>query len=219
MPGKRAPTVPELGEFLLKMGIAKYKLPERIETIDAFPAHQGGQGGQGEDARHDRREDRGRDNPEPGCLTSRPLSSSGDTMNAEPMRPINVNSKLLAVTARAAVSIDVHHHFNPTLKDNEGNPWSVQMALDEMDQKRSFDRYRIARPVNDVGSKDRPGRVRELERMGRPNLSGSSRPLRPVRVTAAAARRSGARRDRPCIRRASCRWDRHVDQRGRYLVE
>ena len=27
----------ELGEFLLKMGIAKYKLPERIETIDAFP--------------------------------------------------------------------------------------------------------------------------------------------------------------------------------------
>ena len=35
--GKRAPTVPELGEFLLKMGIAKYKLPERIETIDAFP--------------------------------------------------------------------------------------------------------------------------------------------------------------------------------------
>ena len=36
-PGRRAPTVPELGEFLLKMGIAKYKLPERIETIDAFP--------------------------------------------------------------------------------------------------------------------------------------------------------------------------------------
>ena len=35
--GKRAPTVPELGEFLLKMGIAKYKLPERIETIDTFP--------------------------------------------------------------------------------------------------------------------------------------------------------------------------------------
>ena len=35
--GRRAPTVAELGEFLLRMGIAKYKLPERIETIDAFP--------------------------------------------------------------------------------------------------------------------------------------------------------------------------------------
>jgi non-ribosomal peptide synthetase component E (peptide arylation enzyme) len=35
--GRRAPTVPELGEFLLRMGIAKYKLPERVETIDAFP--------------------------------------------------------------------------------------------------------------------------------------------------------------------------------------
>jgi non-ribosomal peptide synthetase component E (peptide arylation enzyme) len=35
--GRRVPTVAELGEFLLRMGIAKYKLPERIETIDAFP--------------------------------------------------------------------------------------------------------------------------------------------------------------------------------------
>ena len=35
--GRRAPTVAELGEFLLRMGIAKYKLPERIETLDAFP--------------------------------------------------------------------------------------------------------------------------------------------------------------------------------------
>ena len=27
----------ELGEFLIKLGVAKYKIPERIETIDAFP--------------------------------------------------------------------------------------------------------------------------------------------------------------------------------------
>ncbi|MDB5608077.1 MAG: putative metal-dependent hydrolase, TIM-barrel fold [Bradyrhizobium sp.] len=31
------------------------------------------------------------------------------------------------------VSIDVHHHFNPTLRDNGGNPWSIEMALDELD--------------------------------------------------------------------------------------
>ena len=28
--------------------------------------------------------------------------------------------------------IDVHHHFNPDYKDNEGRPWSVQMSLDEL---------------------------------------------------------------------------------------
>ena len=27
----------ELSEFLIKLGIAKYKIPERIEIIDAFP--------------------------------------------------------------------------------------------------------------------------------------------------------------------------------------
>lgn len=36
-PGERLPTVAELGEFLLAQGIAKFKLPERIEAIDAFP--------------------------------------------------------------------------------------------------------------------------------------------------------------------------------------
>ncbi len=36
-PGQRAPTVAELGSFLLGLGIAKYKLPERVEEIHAFP--------------------------------------------------------------------------------------------------------------------------------------------------------------------------------------
>lgn len=36
-PGKRLPTVAELGEFLLVQGIAKFKIPERIEAIDVFP--------------------------------------------------------------------------------------------------------------------------------------------------------------------------------------
>jgi non-ribosomal peptide synthetase component E (peptide arylation enzyme) len=35
--GRKAPTVAELSEFLIKLGIAKYKIPERIEIIDAFP--------------------------------------------------------------------------------------------------------------------------------------------------------------------------------------
>ncbi len=36
-PGAAAPTVAELGVFLAGLGLAKYKFPERIETIEAFP--------------------------------------------------------------------------------------------------------------------------------------------------------------------------------------
>ena len=36
-PGHATPNLKELGEFMLAQGIAKYKLPERLESIDAFP--------------------------------------------------------------------------------------------------------------------------------------------------------------------------------------
>jgi non-ribosomal peptide synthetase component E (peptide arylation enzyme) len=35
--GRTVPTVKELGDFLTAKGLAKFKLPERIEAIDAFP--------------------------------------------------------------------------------------------------------------------------------------------------------------------------------------
>jgi non-ribosomal peptide synthetase component E (peptide arylation enzyme) len=35
-PGKRV-TVKELADFLIECGIAKYKLPERVELVDDFP--------------------------------------------------------------------------------------------------------------------------------------------------------------------------------------
>jgi len=35
--GRPLPSVRELGEFLMSQGLAKYKLPERIEACDAFP--------------------------------------------------------------------------------------------------------------------------------------------------------------------------------------
>ncbi len=37
LPGKSAPKLGELGEFLLAFGLAKYKLPERLEIMDEFP--------------------------------------------------------------------------------------------------------------------------------------------------------------------------------------
>jgi hypothetical protein len=45
-------------------------------------------------------------------------------------------------SSQGAVSIDVHHHFNPTFKDNESNPWSVRMALDELDRNGIASRSR-----------------------------------------------------------------------------
>ena len=36
-PGKSTPSLPDLGAFLIGLGLAKYKLPERIETIVEFP--------------------------------------------------------------------------------------------------------------------------------------------------------------------------------------
>jgi non-ribosomal peptide synthetase component E (peptide arylation enzyme) len=36
-PGQTAPALAELGEFLLGLGLAKYKLPERLEIIAEFP--------------------------------------------------------------------------------------------------------------------------------------------------------------------------------------
>ncbi len=35
--GRSAPTLAGLGEFMQALGVAKYKIPERIETVDAFP--------------------------------------------------------------------------------------------------------------------------------------------------------------------------------------
>jgi non-ribosomal peptide synthetase component E (peptide arylation enzyme) len=40
--GHAAPTVAELGAFLQHYGMAKYKWPERVETVDAFPTTHSG---------------------------------------------------------------------------------------------------------------------------------------------------------------------------------
>ena len=41
-PGRPLPTVLALGQFLLEQGLAKFKLPERIEPIDTFPLTRAG---------------------------------------------------------------------------------------------------------------------------------------------------------------------------------
>ena len=47
-------------------------------------------------------------------------------------------SAALSHLARAAVQpqrmIDVHHHFEPSFKNVDGSPWSIQMAVDQLDR-------------------------------------------------------------------------------------
>lgn len=62
--------------------------------------------------------------------------------------------------------IDVHHHFNPGLKDNEGNPWSIALAIEEMDRNDVSVAIASLGPVNDAASDLRPRRVREWNEWG-----------------------------------------------------
>ena len=62
--------------------------------------------------------------------------------------------------------IDVHHHFNPGGKDNEGKLWSVDMALDGMDASGIAVAVASLGPVNDGGSDARPARIRAWNEWG-----------------------------------------------------
>ena len=62
--------------------------------------------------------------------------------------------------------IDVHHHFNPGGVDNEGHPWSVGMAIDEMDRTGVARAFASLGPVNDVGDERRPRRIRTWNEWG-----------------------------------------------------
>ncbi|WP_428394345.1 amidohydrolase family protein [Lichenicoccus sp.] len=51
-------------------------------------------------------------------------------------------------------SIDIHHHFYPTSKDNEGRRWSVEMTLDELDRNGITAAIGSLPPVRCTGSDD-----------------------------------------------------------------
>jgi predicted TIM-barrel fold metal-dependent hydrolase len=72
----------------------------------------------------------------------------------------------MSVETGSRTLIDIHHHFNPNLKDNEGNPWSVSMALEEMDRYGVSVAMASLGPVHDFGNTDRPRRIREWNEWG-----------------------------------------------------
>ena len=52
--------------------------------------------------------------------------------------------------AKPARSIDVHHHFEPTYKNVDGNAWSIAMAVEQLDQNGIDTAIAYAGPVTDT---------------------------------------------------------------------
>lgn len=65
-----------------------------------------------------------------------------------------------------SVMIDIHHHFNPAGKDNDGSAWSIEMALDQMDENGITAAIASLGPVSDWTNPDRPSRVRAWNEWG-----------------------------------------------------
>lgn len=55
-----------------------------------------------------------------------------------------------AMAAGTGRSIDIHHHFEPTYKNVDGNSWSIQMALDQLDQNGIDTAIAYAGPITDT---------------------------------------------------------------------
>jgi 6-methylsalicylate decarboxylase len=74
---------------------------------------------------------------------------------------LNQSTGFASEPSRADAFIDVHHHFNPTFRDNEGNPWSIEMALAELDQNGITAAIASMGPFRDPSLKERPWQIRE----------------------------------------------------------
>ena len=46
--------------------------------------------------------------------------------------------------------IDIHHHFEPTGKNKDGDPWTIQMSLDQLDRNKVATAIAYAGPVMDT---------------------------------------------------------------------
>jgi predicted TIM-barrel fold metal-dependent hydrolase len=46
--------------------------------------------------------------------------------------------------------IDIHHHFEPTGKNKDGDPWTIQMSLDQLDRNQVAAAIAYAGPIMDT---------------------------------------------------------------------
>ena len=59
-------------------------------------------------------------------------------------------------------TIDVHHHFEPSGKNNGGNPWTIDMALDQLDSNGIDTAIAFAGPVADTDVEAGRKKAREM---------------------------------------------------------
>ena len=57
--------------------------------------------------------------------------------------------------------IDVHHHFEPTGKNKDGDPWTIQMSLDQLDRNKVDTAIAYAGPLFDSEPQAARKRARE----------------------------------------------------------
>ena len=55
-----------------------------------------------------------------------------------------------ATTPAAGRTIDIHHHFEPTYKNVDGNAWSIEMAVDQLDKNGVDTAIAYAGPIADT---------------------------------------------------------------------
>ncbi len=56
----------------------------------------------------------------------------------------------LAAAAGAERLLDIHHHFEPTGKNKDGDAWTIQMSLDQLDRNKVAAAIAYAGPVMDT---------------------------------------------------------------------
>ncbi len=56
----------------------------------------------------------------------------------------------LAAAAGAERVIDIHHHFEPTGKNKDGDAWTIQMSLDQLDRNKVAAAIAYAGPIMDT---------------------------------------------------------------------
>lgn len=59
-------------------------------------------------------------------------------------------------------TIDVHHHFCPASRDNEGRPWSVDMTIDQLDRNGITTAIGTLPPTPDAGTADGPAQAADV---------------------------------------------------------
>ena len=67
----------------------------------------------------------------------------------------------LAAAAGAQRVIDIHHHFEPTGKNKDGDPWTIQMSLDQLDRNKVAAAIAYAGPIMETNPQAARRKARE----------------------------------------------------------